>query len=87
MPFIYGTINEIDIADKFPALYAINVQAFYDGLSSYALAKTTNNRTKWIKRGRKMRKKFINWAKDCPSNNTHKVLLLKAEDASLFALK
>jgi len=76
-----------DIADKFPGVYSINIQAFYDGLSSYALARTTTSFKKWRKRGRKITKKFANWAKHCPSNNTHIVLLLRAEDASLFATK
>jgi len=68
-------------------MYSINLQAFYDGMSSYALAKTTTDIKKWRKRGRKTIKKFVRWMKDCPSNNAHKFLLLKAEDASLFAAK
>lgn len=79
-----------DIEDQFPALYAINVQAFYDGLSSFALAKKTNRkggRIRWRRRGRRMAKKFARWAKNCPSNNSHKLLLLRAEDAAISRQK
>ena len=96
LSFIFGDFDRAamysqkiwDIADKFPGMYIINIQAFYDGLSSYALARRiTKNKKKWRKRGRKMTNKFVTWAKKCPSNNAHKALLLKAEDAALFAVK
>ena len=34
-----------------------------------------------------MAKKFVRWAKNCPSNNSHKLLLLRAEDAAFSGQK
>ena len=78
-------MNIKDIEKKFPCVYALGVQAFYCGLSSFALARRKHqNSSRWSKRGRAMIKKFKKWARYAPENNSHKVMLLKAENSALL---
>ena len=70
-----NVMNIKDTDMKFPGVYAMGVQAFYCGLSLFALASKKNQNDN---------KKFKKWDKYSPKKYIHKVMLLKYENSVLL---
>lgn len=67
-----------DVIHIFPGYAMVWVQAFYDGMTAFALAGKTGKK-KWMVHGKNVKKKLKQWARYCPETFLSKFFLLRAE--------
>jgi tetratricopeptide (TPR) repeat protein len=76
-----------NVKEVSPGVYEVIEHAFYDGLTSSALALKSPKVKKWRIIASSAKAKMKKWATSTPENCLHKYLLLKAESAAMRGRK